>query len=468
MGRTADAPLAGLLAGQSHVHEAVPKGAAGGAGTRMPYIWRLLRGWSKFTAFHQDADAAPGSAGGAPHRARSIALERIFHPPPMSGTAPELESDDLGVVDASYRSLVRAAPLALYLLDPEGVVRLWNPAAEQLFGWSEQDVVGGPDPTVTRDGEGLASLLANAGPALEIVEREVVRRRRDGSDIDIALSAGRVCDRHGRTQAIVVLAADISARRRREEERGELLERERHAVHARERLLAVVSHDLRNSLATVLLNASAIIESPNPGAVDPSVRDQLQWIARSAEQMNRLISDLLDVSAIELGRFSLDPSPHSVRKIVRDAAEMYRPLTAEKGIGFTWEGASDLPDVRVDAGRIQQVLGNLLANAVKFSPPESSVVLRAEMHSPMEVRFSVQDTGPGIAPDHLPEVFELYWQGDRGRRAGAGLGLGIAKAIVEAHGGRIWAASELGRGSTVSFTVPIISPSVDADHILRE
>lgn len=236
------------------------------------------------------------------------------------------------------------------------------------------------------------------------------------------------------------------------------------AVTARERLMAVVSHDLRNSLATVLLNASAIIESPAVTRLDGGTREQLQWIARSAEQMNRLISDLLDVSAIELGRLSVVPSRQQVRRIVHDAAAMYRPLMAERGIGFTWEGSWALPDVWVDPERLQQVLGNLLGNAIKFTPPGGSVALRAESGEAADaVRFLVSDSGPGIAAEEVPALFDPYWQGKRGRPRGSGLGLAIAKAIVEAHGGRIGVESSPGAGSVFAFTVPIVrSRSWDA------
>jgi PAS domain S-box-containing protein len=256
------------------------------------------------------------------------------------------------------------------------------------------------------------------------------------------------------SEADFELAEQLAARVARAVETARLYEESRRAVADRERLLAVVSHDLRNSLATVLLNASAILESPDEHLVDSPVGDQLQWIARSAEQMSRLISDLLDVSAIEQGRFSLDVSPQRVDRIIRDAVEMFGPLAAEKQIGFSWGGSEILPDVLADPQRLHQVLGNLIGNAIKFSPDGASLLLRADLANAEEVCFSVADAGPGIAPENLPDVFELYWQHDRERR-GAGLGLAIAKAIVEAHGGRIWAETRANGGSTFRFTIPI-------------
>jgi PAS domain S-box-containing protein len=250
------------------------------------------------------------------------------------------------------------------------------------------------------------------------------------------------------------MAAELGRRAGLAVEAARLYQASCRAVQARERLLAIVSHDLRNSLATILLNASAVLEAPSGAGVAPPVFEQLQWIARSAEQMSRLISDLLDASAIELGRFSIEPSVRTVAELVGYAVALYRPLAAEKGIGFTWDEGENLPPVLVDAERVHQVLGNLLGNAIKFCSRGDAIMLTASLHSEEEVLLSVQDTGPGIEPDDLPTIFDFYQQGSKGRGRGAGLGLAIARAIVEAHRGRIFAEATPGAGSTFSFTLP--------------
>ena len=134
---------------------------------------------------------------------------------------------------------------------------------------------------------------------------------------------------------------------------------------------------------------------------------------------------------------------------------MYRPLAAERRIRILSEIAGDLPPARIDGERIQQVLGNLLGNAVKFAPAHGRLLLRVERHGEREVRISLADSGPGIPREHQASIFDAFWQGSPGRGRGAGLGLAIAKGIVEAHGGRIWVESAPGAGSTFSFTVPI-------------
>ncbi len=229
----------------------------------------------------------------------------------------------------------------------------------------------------------------------------------------------------------------------------------RQAVRARERLLAVVSHDLRNSLATILLNASASLETEGVLPPDSPARQPLEWIARSAEQMNRLIHDLLDASSIEAGQLAIEAAPHDLTALVGTALEMCRPLATERKIALRSEIAAGLPPARVDGERMQQVLGNLLGNAMKFTPLEGRVLLRAERHGEREARISLADSGPGIPREHLLSIFDAFWQGTRGRVRGAGLGLAIAKGIVEAHGGRIWVESSSEAGSTFAFTVPL-------------
>jgi PAS domain S-box-containing protein len=336
--------------------------------------------------------------------------------------------------------LFRSTPMATYVTDGAGRVVLWNPAAEKLFGWSEEEVLGKRDPTLDPAATDTSVVAIMMGQ--EIVDRLTRRVAKGSRSLDVVLSAARFEDKAGVTRGVVTMACDGSPR---------VQDR-----RARDRLLAVVSHDLRNSLATVLLNASAVIESPAAGEVDPATRDQLRWIARSAEQMNRLIADLLDASAIELGRLSHAPARQHVGKIVHDAKGTHLPLALERGIDLTSAVEPGLPDVFVDGGRIQQVLGNLLGNALKFTPAGGSVCLLAGPDSRGWVRFRVSDTGPGIDPRHLPAIFDLYWQAERSNvpRSGAGLGLSIAQAIVKRHGGRIWVRSAPGRGSTFSFTVP--------------
>jgi signal transduction histidine kinase len=170
--------------------------------------------------------------------------------------------------------------------------------------------------------------------------------------------------------------------------------------------------------------------------------------------MQRLIQDLLDVAAIDAGRLSLERQAEDAAAIVQKLSSMFEHAAAERQIAFRTEVAPDLPAVHGDAGRILQVLANVVGNAVKFTEPGGSVSVAVGSRG-ADVLFSVTDTGPGIPPEHLPHLFDLYWHARRtARHRGSGYGLAIAKGIVEAHGGRIWAESVPGSGSTFSFTIP--------------
>lgn len=408
--------------------------------------------------------AVPPRASSSPQKGdvatRSSSMTAIQDPTPPPN--PSRTSDD-----ALFHTLIMASPLAIFMIGVDGRVRLWNPAAEKMFGWSADAALGFPDPTVPPGSEDATDLVRLALSGEAVTDRLVLRRRQDGAKVDVSLSCARICNALGRPEGVMMIAADVTDRRRLELERGDLLEREqraravaeeaerraREAVRARERLLAVVSHDLRNSLATVLLNSTAILDAPRTGGLNEAELEQIQWVVRSAEQMSRLISDLLDVSTIESGRLSVEPTPQGVEPIVWEALEMCRPLATEKKLQCRATVDDGISGVLVDAARIQQVLSNLLGNAVKFCEPGGSIEVRVSS-SGGEVQFAVADSGQGIPPEHLESIFELYWQGQRGRQVGAGLGLAIAKAIVEAHGGRVWADSEIGRGSVFYFTVP--------------
>lgn len=222
------------------------------------------------------------------------------------------------------------------------------------------------------------------------------------------------------------------------------------AIAAREDVLRIVSHDLRNPLSTIAMATSLMLEEE----IAPDIRTrQLQAIKRAGERMNRLVQDLLDVAKLEAGRLALKTQPVNAGMIAAEAEETLGPLAAAKSIQLTTDVAPDLPPVEVDPGRVQQVLSNLVGNAVKFTPAGGRIVIRAA-NADGTVQISVSDTGPGIPPDRLEQVFGRFWQADRTDRRGLGLGLAIAKAIIDAHGGRIWVESDLGKGTTFHFTLP--------------
>lgn len=223
------------------------------------------------------------------------------------------------------------------------------------------------------------------------------------------------------------------------------------ATHTRDEVLAIVSHDLRNPLNLVLTCSDVLLDTAD--GLAPRDREQLQMIRRAAGQMNRLIQDLLEVSSMEAGKVSVEARPIPAAPLVTEACQLQEHAAARAGVELSCECATDLPRVLADRDRIQQVLGNLIGNGIKFTPAGGRVAVRAE-GGPGGVRVTVADTGAGIAEEDLPHVFDRFWQATRSRDGGAGLGLAISRTIVSAHGGDMWVESELGRGSLVGFTLP--------------
>lgn len=227
------------------------------------------------------------------------------------------------------------------------------------------------------------------------------------------------------------------------------------ATRARDEVLATVSHDLKNPVGTIYTSASLLLEMPLPAEAR---QRQIEIIRRTAERMDRLIMDLLDVSRMEAGRFSIQPQPEQLLSIVAEARELLAPIAAARSISLE----ADLPDhdaiLRADRGRVLQVLSNLIGNAVKFTTEGGTVTITARAES-AAVRVSVADTGAGIPEEHLPHIFDRFWHS--GSAGGSGLGLAIAKGIVEAHGGSIWVESS-GSGTCFHFTLPLDAAQIEA------
>lgn len=259
-------------------------------------------------------------------------------------------------------------------------------------------------------------------------------------------SSGRRYD-----DADLSLAADVAGRAAIVVEHARLYHEAQQATKARDDILAVVAHDLRNPLNTVAMGISLLLENTAPERVQE--RRQAEIVQRAAERMNKMIQDLLDVKRIESGRLAMDVRTEDVEGLISDTIEMLRPLASGSSIVLESEIASTVRPVLADAGRIQQVLSNLVGNAVKFTPRGGRITVTArELDG--EIRFGVTDTGPGIPPEELPHIFGRFWQSRPSDRRGIGLGLAIAKGIVEAHGGRIWVESQVGSGSAFYFTLP--------------
>jgi signal transduction histidine kinase len=220
------------------------------------------------------------------------------------------------------------------------------------------------------------------------------------------------------------------------------------ATRSRERVLEIVAHDLRNPLTAITGTAGGIRRAV------PSLGPRLERIESAAGRMDRLIGQLVDSTQLEHGRLSISARPERVVPLVQEALEQFATTARERGITLETSALCPAAVVNADRDRVMQVLGNLVGNALKFTPSGGRVAVSAAQRKNV-VWFSVADTGPGIAPDALPHVFEQYWRQDE---RGTGLGLFIARSVVQAHGGRIWAQSQPGAGTTFYFTLPAAAP----------
>jgi signal transduction histidine kinase len=257
---------------------------------------------------------------------------------------------------------------------------------------------------------------------------------------------------HAFDQADVELAEELARRIASGIDNAQLYADAQRATAMRDDVLGIVSHDLRTPLATISISAEQLLRLPEE--IEPHrLMKHAAMIQRNAERMERLVDDLLDVGRVDSGQLSIEPQRVSASSLVADALSTFEAIAAERSIRLV---SPPLPDAELlcDRGRVHQVLSNLIGNAVKFSP-EGGVIRIDGALGPGLFRFSVSDQGSGIAPDQLDRVFERHWQAPGARQRGSGLGLYIARGIVEAHGGHIWVDSTQGRGSTFHFTIPL-------------
>ena len=318
------------------------------------------------------------------------------------------------------------------ITDERGYIVLANVAAREMVAADGADV-GEPIIQFARDHE-LADMVHQVLATPRTTAERTVQHGRSGRTLE---AAARSLDMAGERIGVVVLR-DVTELRRLERMRREFV--------------ANVSHELRTPLASI----RAMVETLEAGALDdPSVSsDFLARIISEVDRLALLVDDLLDLARLESGRTELSPESLDPASIVHHSARRLAPQIERSGLTVIVEVAPETPNVVADRARIEQVLLNLIDNAVKFTPAGGSVTVRAGPDADF-VRFEVRDTGVGLAPEVMPRLFERFYKADRSRRSeGTGLGLAIAKHIVQAHGGSIWAEPNPGGGSAFIFRLP--------------
>ena len=344
--------------------------------------------------------------------------------------------------EAKYRGIISIAADAVISIDEEQRIVDYNEGASEVFGWVGDEILGKPlDALFPQRFRGIHAqhvrdFAAGATKARRMGERRpVFGLRKNGEEFpaEAAISKLRV----GNGWLFTVILRDITDLKR--------------AIQARDEVLGIVAHDLRNPVNAILMAVSLL---RRPGAErDAASRTSVEAIGRSATRMNRLIRDLLDVTRLEASALSIEQAPVPAGRIVSESVEAQESLASSSSLGLRLDLAPDVPEVWADRDRLLQVFENLIGNAVKFTEPGGSITVGAAPRNG-EVLFWVVDTGAGISIEDLPHVFDRFWQADKARSCGTGLGLPIVKGIVEAHGGRIWVQSRLGCGTTFLFTIP--------------
>lgn len=291
-------------------------------------------------------------------------------------------------------------------------------------------------------------LLQEIGPRSELIVPLRARGRIIGAITCAYTDSGRRYD-----QDDLVLGADLMERIALAIDNARLYDEVQRALRFRDEVLRVVAHDLRNPLHSIGLSAELLREMLPPGVLPSTHPDPLQIIRRSVERAGALIQDLLDVARMQAGKLQMAPRPTDAAGIVAEAVQLHAADAQQRGLALEVQVPDRLPAVRADRDRLLQVFSNVIGNALKFTPAGGRITISAQPEDGV-VRFTVTDTGPGIARGGLLRLFEPFWQAP-GAVGGAGLGLGIARGIVEAHGGRIWAESEEGVGTKVHFTLPV-------------
>ena len=381
----------------------------------------------------------------------------------MSDVPPPSDPRPAEQWQARLIALVESSDDAIVSKTLDGVITSWNPAAERIFGWTAQEAVGRhitliiPEERWAEEDQVLATI--RRGERLD--HFETVRVTKDGQRLDVSLTVSPILDASGRVVGASKIARDITERRRLEEARERLLEREQRAREAAEALnrakdefLATISHELRTPL-NAIFGWARLLQTRQ---LDEAGQDRaITVIVNSAAAQARLVEDLLDLSRIVSGHLRLDVKPVDLRAVVEAALEAVRPAAAAKAIALT-ATLAEVGPMQGAPDRLQQVVWNLVMNAVKFTPHGGRVdVVVHRVDGSAEV--AVSDNGEGISPDLLPHVFDQFWQEDSSTtraHGGLGLGLTLVKRLVELHGGRVRAESAgKGKGATFTVTLPV-------------
>jgi PAS domain S-box-containing protein len=365
-------------------------------------------------------------------------------------TAKKNIEEALKQSEEKYRELINTSTDAIISTDTKMEITIWNRGAERIFGYMEKEMLGKSIMAIFPETihKNIAREIVNIKKAgttkfsSTIFEASGSKKDCTTVPIEVSLSTRKTEGNY----IITCIIRDITVRKEAEEKLRKI-------DGMKSEFLSNVSHELRTPLQSISGFTKLIMNGKVP---DPGVQQEfLGIIDRETMHLGNLINSLLDMSRLEAGRFQVYKKTMGVNDIFTDSIKMFHSLAREKEITLNENIPTKLPKMEVDSERMRQVVINLLSNAIKFSDPGGSVNVNAGVRE-NELLFQVIDHGTGISKKALPHLFQRFYREEGEKvRGGTGLGLYISKQIIEAHGGRIWAESKLGEGSTFSFALPI-------------
>ncbi len=351
---------------------------------------------------------------------------------------------DLRESEKTTRMFIESAPVGLVIVDEIGVIVLVNKIAAQLFGYPKYEMIGQPLSMLIPEESREIHQQHCAGyfekPHIRPMSADLTLRaqRKDGSSFPVEVSLGPVASQKGKLAMAFVV--DITARHEVEQ--------------LREAMLHTMVHDLRSPLSSIL-TAMHMITMEGVSHLDGDQQQLMEIAVRGAERLLNLVNAILDVSRLESGKMPLERAHVVPNYLVTHALETLAPLVEEKKLTLSIDVPLSLPPVWIDARLVERVLENLVGNALKFTPNNGAIRILAAVdeQNPAHILIAVNDTGPGIPLELRSRLFQKFVTG-QGAGRGSGLGLAFCKLVIETHGERIWVDSEVGRGTTFTFTLP--------------
>jgi len=371
--------------------------------------------------------------------------------------------------DLLYEAIVDSSDDAIISKNLQSIVMSWNRSAERIFGYSAQEMVGQsiaklfPKDRLNEE----TQILARLQQGERVDHFETQRQRKDGKLIDVSLTISPIRNAEGVIVGASKIARDVTEKKEAQRKLSEALEALKSADRMKAEFLATLSHELRTPLNAILGWVQILREEES---VENFIH-AIPIIERNVRVQSQLIEDLLDMSRIETGKISLDIRQVDLPAVVAAAIETVRPAAKAKGIRLTSAFASMTGIVMGDKDRLQQIVWNLLINAIKFTPKEGRVhVMIKRVNSHVEI--CVADSGRGISEEFLGQVFDRFRQADAGttrRSGGLGLGLSIVKHLTELHGGNVRVASDgLDQGATFSISLPLQAVRPGSEELIDD